>query len=232
VTGTVVVIPVRGLNDGKSRLASHLAPEERAALVGGMASHVIGAVLASGVADAILVVSREADLLRNLRTQGADIDLLHQPAHVTGLNAAIELGRHAALERDVECLVVLSADLPVLTARAVADLVAIEVAAGVVLGTDRAGLGTNALVLRGANATTRFAFQFGPDSRRLHRQEASRIGARYAETLAPGIALDLDTPDDWAMLSEEVRRHLLGSRPASPLYPAGAVGIGAMAILE
>lgn len=229
MTRTSVVIPVRGLYGGKSRLASILDADERAVLIGSMAKQVIDAVAQAGIADSIIVVSREADLLPRLGIRGTSVELLHQPVHSAGLNAAIDLGRQDALRRKADRVLVLSADLPLLTARAIGCLAGDKVLADVNLVTDRAGVGTNALMLRGEAAIEHFPFHFGRDSRRLHREAAANLATSYGERCVQEIALDLDKPDDWAMLSREMRQDLL----APPHLPSfGAIGIDPVAVLE
>lgn len=232
MTRTSVVIPIRGLHGGKSRLASRLDAEERAALIAAMANQVIAAVTDSGIARSIVVVSREDDLLQQLRVGGKRVALLHQPAHSIGLNAAIDLGRRDAVNRNADRLLVLSADLPLLTAASVVGLARAGDSAGVTLVTDRAGLGTNALMLRGDVAIRRFPFHFGRESRRVHKEAAAHLNVSHFEQVIPEIALDLDTPDDWAMLNEEIRRHLLIPRTTLRLATVGAIGTDPVAVLE
>lgn len=221
MTSTTVVIPIRGLRDGKSRLAPHLEPSQRTAVVRGMASRVITAVAASGVADATLVVSGQPDLLDDLPIGSPHVDLLVQPWDAIGLNSALDLGRDEALARNAERLLILSADLPLLTARSVREFVDMAGPAEVVVGVDRTMTGTNALLLRGHCAMSRFAFQFGLGSRRLHRQEAERIGLDPVERHLREIALDLDTPDDWALLDASTRRLLLDAQSATARTSTG-----------
>lgn len=231
MTGTIVVIPVRGLHEGKSRLASRLDPDQRATLIASMASGAINAVARSAVAGSTIVVSRDPDLLLRLQVDANQAELVHQRADSIGLNAAVDLGRREALIRNAERLLVLSADLPLITSRAIIHFVKGGGPADAVLGSDGAGLGTNALALRGTGLISRFTFQFGPDSRRLHRHEAQRLGTSIVERHDPEIALDLDTPDDWAMLSGEMRQHLLTATTTSrPSF--GAIVTDPVALLE
>ncbi len=66
------------------------------------------------------------------------------------------------------------------------------------LGPDRRGEGTNALLLRLAGRGPEFTFAFGDGSLAKHLEEARRLGLVAAVHDAPGIAFDLDTPDDWS----------------------------------
>ena len=62
---------------------------------------------------------------------------------------------------------------------------------------DAAGIGTNALCLM---STQPFRFQFGPDSRRLHLQEAQRLGSSPQVVHLPGLEFDVDSPADLDLL--------------------------------
>jgi 2-phospho-L-lactate guanylyltransferase len=68
-----------------------------------------------------------------------------------------------------------------------------------VLVTDRAGDGTNVLLVAPPDA---IAFRFGPGSRAAHAAGARAAGATYVEVAGP-LDLDLDTPDD--LLAAEAR---------------------------
>jgi 2-phospho-L-lactate guanylyltransferase (CobY/MobA/RfbA family) len=45
-----------------------------------------------------------------------------------------------------------------------------------------------------------FRFQFGPQSRLRHTEEAQRLGLMLALIESPGLAFDVDGPDDLAAL--------------------------------
>ena len=230
MSGATVVIPLRGLHGGKSRLAPVLDPAQRTTLIAALARHVLEVVLDSQVADAVFLVSREHDLSTKLGFDSRLAMCLHQPDSAPGMNAAIDIGRRHVLQRGAENLLVLSADLPLLSGE---ELLAIYTEnADVVVGTDRLRRGTNALLLRGDRVISDFQFEFGVDSRALHRSGASRLGVSHGETCAPGIALDLDTPDDWAMLSPGTRQRLLSQASTSRSSLIGAIEKDSVAVLE
>ena len=78
----------------------------------------------------------------------------------------------------------------------------------VALVTDRAGTGTNVLLVAPPDAID---FHFGVDSRAVHATAAHAAGAAYLEIAGP-LDLDLDTPEDllaaeaagWADLRAEL----------------------------
>jgi len=198
----VALVPVRGLGNGKTRLAGSLPTEARAALTERMLRGVIRAALDAGVIDVVVVISPDPAAL----AAGGEVDPavvgLPQDAAAAGLNAAVEQGRAWAMARGAAALLVLFGDLPLLTGADVRALV--NQRAAVVVASDRHGTGTNALLLRIGGATAaaaaRFAFGFGEGSAARHAAEADRLGLPFAAVESLGTAFDLDTPADWRAL--------------------------------
>ncbi len=104
-----------------------------------------------------------------------------------------------AVVRELGCreVVILPADLPKISGSDIDALVSASRPGGFAIAPDAAGVGTNALCLVGAAA---FRFQFGPDSRRLHVEEANRMGLHPQILSLPGLELDVDSPDDLNLL--------------------------------
>jgi 2-phospho-L-lactate guanylyltransferase len=189
----LAIVPVRSLAGGKSRLAGVLSSREREQVVRRMLDHALGVVAASGVADRALVVSPDPAARAFARERGAAV--LAQAAAAPGLNAAIALGRSRAMALGMTQALVLFADLPLLRP---GDLRRLTVdPSPVVLSPDRHGTGTNALLLRLDNGGDGFVPRFGEGSAAAHRAEATARGLRAATVATPGIAFDLDTPEDW-----------------------------------
>lgn len=196
MTGTVAVVPLRDLT-GKSRLAGVLDAAGRGRLVAALARHVVTTLLAADL-DVLLVMADPAaapDLGAPAR-----LAVLAQPPGAD-LNGAVAHGRDVALSRGAARLLVLHADLPALSGDDVAALLAAP--GPVALAGDRVGGGTNAVVL--VPPRRDFVFRFGPASLAAHRAEAARLGLAALEVGGPGLATDLDTPQDWAALAPEVR---------------------------
>ena len=192
----VAVVPIRSLRHGKTRLSAVLGNEARQTLLRGIADRVITAVVDSGRVETVLVVSPEAETLAWAAGFGPSVVAVRQPEHGAGLNGAIDAGRAWALDHGASAVVSLFADLPLIAPDDIRGLVAR--AEPVVLGADRHGEGTNALLLRLAGRGPEFTFAFGDGSLVKHLAEARRLGLHAALHDAPGIAFDLDTPDDWS----------------------------------
>ncbi len=217
----VAVVPIRSLRRGKTRLSPVLSREAREALLRGIANRVVAAAVDSDLIETVLVVSPDAETLVWAADMGPVVVAVPQPAHLSGLNGAIDAGRAWALDRGVSAMMSLFADLPLIVADDIRGLVAR--AEPVVFGPDRRGEGTNALLLRLAGRGPEFTFAFGGGSLGKHLAEARRLGLKAAVHDAPGIAFDLDTPDDWSYF-----RHLTADRPGrdawSPAACAASIG--------
>ena len=176
------VVPVKELWRTKSRLEPILDPGARAGLTLYMMGRVVSALRTAGIEN-VCVVSPDHIVLEAARKRGAAS--LRQESR--GLNPALDEGRLWAMERGASALLVLPADLPLLDAGDVQ-----EVLDGI--GTHA---GTNALLLRPPDA---LPFAFGPDSYESHLRAARERGLDVRVRERPHLAFDLDTADDLTRL--------------------------------
>lgn len=205
---TVAVIAIRGSIGAKTRLAPRFSEHERADLAWAMLLHVLRMVRDSGAADHLLIVTREPEETGHHTGDTPDLTILRQPVEYSGLNAAFDIGRDWAIAHGFVTMLILHPDLPLL---GVADLQRmVQPDAGVILAPDQKGEGTNALRLQLDHPHGHlFTFRFGPESHRLHREEAAALAIDLAEVHTPGLARDLDWPEDWDNLPDTVRDGLL-----------------------
>lgn len=183
-----IVIPVKGFATGKSRLSGALSEEDRADLLRRLTERTI-AVAVSLPDVEVTVVSPDPDVLACAAGLGAKT--LQQ--RTGGLNDALEDVIRSLPERRT---LILPMDLPQLAA---ADIEAHIACDGVGVSPDARGEGTNLLSLPRPRA---IAFRFGADSFRRHL-EAVRDAGLVAEVVKrPGLAFDLDTPDDLIRLKD------------------------------
>jgi 2-phospho-L-lactate guanylyltransferase len=185
------IIPVKPFGAGKSRLAALLGAEQRTALNRRLFGRVLDAVLGALPHDRVAVVTADEMLLAMMRGLGT-----HAISdHGGGLNAALGLGCRYAAERGAQAIAVLPSDLPMVTpADVVALLAAGAQAPSCVIAPDDQEAGTNALVT--VPPVPDF-FRFGPESFQAHLAEAKarRLAVRILRR--PGLAQDLDTPEDY-----------------------------------
>lgn len=186
---TRIIVPHRGLERAKTRLAGVLDPQERAALAERLLRHVLDEAVATG--HEVVVISPDAGLGALVASAGARLAVQRG----MGLNAGLAQARDEALRDGVEVLAVLHGDLPDLTSDDVLALVSAVTGPGpeVAVAPDAAGTGTNGLALVPPDVMD---FHFGPNSLATHQSAAERSGARLTVVDRPGLAFDVDTPRD------------------------------------
>ena len=188
---TRIIVPHRGLEAAKTRLAPSLSADEREALARQLLERVLSA--AREACDDVVVITPSAALAPVVEPSGARLVVQRG----MGLNEGLEQARFDALVDDLVTLVILHGDLPNLHGADVQALVDALPASGpaVAIAPDRAGTGTNGLVLRPPGV---MSFRFGPGSFAAHLAEAERAGVPVVAVNRAGLAFDLDTPEDLA----------------------------------
>lgn len=182
-----VVIPVRGRLSGKTRLSPCLGEDKRAALVEAMLSDVAAAVRASGAARSLSVASDCPGIARIARARGMRTVPGTGPGDLNGALAAAL----AALPVDGVRMVVMG-DVPLARPDEIATLFLVARTPGTVAVARSADGGTSALAL-GPLAVLRPSF--GADSASRHAAGSSTVVFDL-----PGLALDIDRPDDLSRL--------------------------------
>jgi 2-phospho-L-lactate guanylyltransferase len=185
-----IIVPHRGLASAKTRLASVLDAAERMALAERLLQRVLAA--ARGAVEDVVVISPAADLAPIVAHAGARLVVQRG----MGLNQGLDQAREEAVADGVQLLGVLHGDLPNLAPEDVAALMeAAERAPALAIAPDRAGAGTNGLAL---NPPGIIGFAFGAGSFARHRGAALAAGVEPLVLDRPGLAFDLDTPQDLA----------------------------------
>ena len=208
---TLAVVPVKSLQEAKSRLTAALSPEERSALTLNMLNHVLATITESGVISKIGIVSPNSAELQLPK----DIAVIEQMR--SGLNNHLEEGREWAISNGADALMIIFADLPLLTPDDIRAITNIGKARGtLVLAPDRHGGGTNIMLTHPASLST---FAFGQGSYQKHRAQTLPDRSRIKTYISKGTALDIDTPEDlsfWRTVSDEWSV-VGGRRTQSPL---------------
>jgi 2-phospho-L-lactate guanylyltransferase len=189
---TWVIVLVKDLDSAKQRLGPVLDPQARRELARRNAERAIRAAAAG---NARLVVTGSKEVVEMAERLGA-VALLEPRQE--GQNVAAKRGIEHALESGARAVVLLSSDLPLVTAKAVRDLleVAGRVAPPAAVAVPAIGRGgTNALYLNPPDA---ISLRFGADSLEAFRREAETKGVRFVSFKSKAMALDLDEPADLA----------------------------------
>jgi 2-phospho-L-lactate guanylyltransferase len=194
-----VAIPVRSFMSGKTRLMAVLTVAERQLLIRNMLGTVVRAVLASGVAESITIISSDDEVLEFADSFGPPTTGIRQPGTQPGLIAAASFAHRHAIDTGARRWLFLFGDLPVLLPDDVRRFA--EESAPVVIATDWTGSGTNGLMLALDDPRTHeVVFAYGPGSRWLHEAEAQRLGIASTTVVIEGVAHDLDTVEDFSAI--------------------------------
>ncbi len=205
------IIPASPLEEGKSRLAEALTQAERHALNRSFFRRTVETTAAVVDPANILVVSRSSALLDLARGLGVE-GLLEAPPH--GLNQALTQAADFARLRGASAVLSVSCDLPFLTAEELHALLGAARRGGLAIAGDRAGTGTNALVIAPIGC---IPYCHGPGSFAAHRRWAAANGLSMDIVRRAGLSFDIDTPDDFEQMEDIMRETL-------PITPAAFMG--------
>lgn len=189
------VVPVKPLDQAKSRLAGALGPHERAALVQQLLERTLDVLKQVSAIDETVVATSDPGVAAWARRAGYRV--LREVGE-PDLNDALAVATQSAQAHQIQAVLIVHADLPRVTAP---DLEAMAAFAGaapvVVVAPDRHGRGTNALLCAPPGL---IEYRFGEGSFALHCAQARAVGARLEICSTPGLALDLDVPEDLDVL--------------------------------
>lgn len=189
------IVPVKNLEHAKVRLSSVLSPSERRMLVLAMLDDVLHALRAAPAVAHVSVISRDSTVLHAAAQHGAEAIVDRMP----GLNEALTQAATHVAARGAAALLVLPADLPLVTPSDIDALSgALEHEPGAVLAASRDG-GTNALLVRPPLV---LPFLYGVGSLMKHMEAARQRGLGVEVVRSPGLALDVDQPDDLTLLAK------------------------------
>jgi 2-phospho-L-lactate guanylyltransferase len=187
---TWAVVPVKRFAEAKHRLASVLAPGPRRQLAAAMLRDVLAALNASPGLDRIVLATSEPTAAAFgcpvVDDGGGD------------LNTAIARAAAALEAAGVQRMLVVAADVPLVTAPEIARVLAAGMEVPVIIVPDDKGLGTNVLLLSPPAAIEP---RFGADSRLRHAAAAGNRDLPSRELRVPNLGFDVDQPADLARLA-------------------------------
>lgn len=191
------IVPVKPLKQGKSRLSGVLTDDERYLLTSTLLGNTLRSLSLVKAIEQILVVSRDSTVLAVARDFGARTVQEENPSN---LNLALNLGTRLAVFSGAQRVLILPADLPLLSAQVVEELVSRQgEPPHLVIVPDRRRDGTNALLFSPADA---MEYQFGPGSYQKHVDQALKKGIQVDIYLSRAMELDLDLPEDLDTLKQ------------------------------
>jgi 2-phospho-L-lactate guanylyltransferase len=185
------IVPVKPLRRGKSRLAGMLTEDQRTRLNRYLLEHILTILNEVSEIEHTLVVSRDPTALALTRLMGGRTVL---EGGVPQFNTALKRATAVARAHGAHAVLILPADLPLITASDVRRLLRRgQKPPVVVIAPDRRDNGTNGLLVNPAGL---IEYGYGPGSNYCHAERAAEAGARVEIIPSKAIGLDLDLPED------------------------------------
>lgn len=193
------IIPVKPLRRGKSRLAKVISADKRADLNQYLLEHTIQVLNSIDEIEHILVISRDKEALALARELGArTVQEYGNPDLNTALSRAVEVAK----SYETCGILIIPADLPRLAAEDIKAILAHRNDPPVVvIAPDRKKQGTNALLVCPPGLID---FKYGKGSFDKHSQQALDAGVRLEICNLSSLELDLDEPEDLALIEAEL----------------------------
>lgn len=193
-TPVAAVVPIKALGDAKQRLSAVLSAEQRRALMMELATHVLGTVAAVPELDRFVVVTADPDAAILARKHGAT----PQAEGATGGHTAAVHAAALRLAAEGYAMLTLPADLPLLAPDDLRAMIeARRAAPSFTIAPSHDDGGSNAVLVSPADAVR---LRFGNNSFFPHLQAARERGLEPVIVRRPGLALDIDNPEDLVVL--------------------------------
>jgi 2-phospho-L-lactate guanylyltransferase len=186
------IIPVKSLQDGKSRLRGVLSDREREAQNRRFLQRTLSLAESFLGSAFTIVVSRSDEVLDTARLRGM---ITLTEVTDSDLNRALALATALALERSAKGMLYLPVDLPFAAPETLRRIITNARRPSLVLVPDRHLQGTNVLF---QSPIRLHRFAFGQDSFREHVRLGQEAGFKPRVTSIQSLTFDIDDPNDMA----------------------------------
>ena len=186
----MILVPVKNLSAAKQRLAAVLDQPARTELAQTMLHDVVATLAAWPCRPACALVTSDPFAVELARRY--DFEVIPDPAN-PGETGAIEMATRICVERGLDSTLVIPADIPLIQSSELDEILKQAPDEGSVLAPAADGRGTNAAFRCPANL---FPLRFGNDSFKPHLAAAQATGKPCIVLHLPGIAVDVDNPED------------------------------------
>lgn len=188
---TVILLPIKKLDDSKKRQGLVLSPEQRLRLSWAMLIDMSKALNDSVLTEMVVVVTSDPRVIQHTHKQGWYV--VEEDKQVSESDS-VDRASIFLRKQGLTSVLRLPGDIPLLKAGDIDSLLKEEIGSpGALLVPSRDGSGTNALYRSPPDV---FPSHFGRDSLERHRVEARRAGVNLRFVENSRIALDLDDPVD------------------------------------
>ncbi len=188
-----LIIPIKSFKNSKNRLKSNLKDEDRIEFCKFMTMDVLKAVKESKNFDKIIIISKEKINLYDLNDKKFDFI---EEKEEKGINEAIKLVFETYKINEMDSILVLHADIPLLTNKdleLITEKVNSSRKTAIIVPSKRKD-GTNAILLKPPNL---IKFQFGKNSFEKHLKNLEKIPNLSINIIEnENISLDIDTFQD------------------------------------
>jgi len=224
----VILVPVKDLSAAKQRLSAVLDQPSRTALAQAMLYDVLTTLHNWKNRPQVAIVTSDSYAVKLAAEY--QFEVIPDPDN-PGETAAIEMATRICVDRGVDSTLVIPADIPLIQSWELDEVLKNAPAEGSVLVPAADGRGTNAAFRRPANL---FPLRFGNDSFKPHHAAAETTGKECVVLNLPGIAVDVDNPQDLQQLISipgETRAQVLareyahGGAGAPPAPPRSGVSL-------
>jgi len=186
---TFVIIPVKRLDNAKSRLSPLLTDSERKQFCIKMLEDVLRTVKSTKSINQTVVVSNDPEVFHVAK----NFEAAYLRERNAGLNEAVSEAVDWCVGRGATSVLVLPADIPLVTPTDLSEMFALRERFSMIISPSRSDKGTNALLLTPPNVCPTF---YGPCSFQKHMEEASKRRISFRSFRSHRIALDIDTVED------------------------------------
>jgi 2-phospho-L-lactate/phosphoenolpyruvate guanylyltransferase len=185
------IVPVKETRGAKQRLAAVASPALRQALALAMLEDVLEAVSAARGLACTILVTADPDAERLARRY--DMQTIAEGAHA-GHTGAVEAGARYLIRQRRSTMLTLPGDLPLVAAAEIDRLIAAHgPAPSFTIAPAHDEQGSNAILMSPPDAVP---LRFGEDSFFPHLAAARAAGIEPCVVRLPGIAFDIDNPQD------------------------------------
>lgn len=192
----VAVVLQKPIHTSKTRLKDCLSARERACLVQAMLTDVLSQLSLVNSLDYFGVITKDPDVIRLTQAYGGHV---FYEKVVNGMNQAIH-GITRSLGASVKQMLILPADIPLISAREVDMLLRKSENFSVTIVPCRKMTGTNGLILSPPQVMDT---AFGFNSLEKHCRIANNLGLDYTVSQEVSLSVDIDTLEDLHLVTQK-----------------------------
>jgi 2-phospho-L-lactate/phosphoenolpyruvate guanylyltransferase len=193
-----VLLPAKDFQNAKQRLAFALDPHTRANLARAMLSDVLEAIKQATAPDRVVVFTASREVERMAQEAGFDVVI---ESAVDGHSAAVNL-MVERLSPAATRILSIAGDLPKLRGEEI-DFILNNATEPITILPSRDGTGTNGIVFL---PPAHIQMEYGEGSFSRHMSKAAAAGYRAQVLNIPGVAFDIDTPEDLQAFLDNPRK--------------------------